>query len=644
MTRFYFFSGKGGVGKTTMAAASAVYFASQSKKTLIITTDPASNLADVFEQKIGHKIVQINGVPNLFAVELDPDIATTEYKEKTLAPLRGLIPEESFKVLEEQLNSPCTAEMAAFDRFTDFLQNSEYEVVIFDTAPTGHTLRLLELPVEWSKVIEKAAKEEGGGQTCIGPAAALAESKTKFDRAISAMQDTSRTTFVFVLRPELTPIYEAERSMSELLKLKITSQELIINGIYPQNACNNPFMLARFAKQQKFLEFIKNKFTIPITLMELEPQEIKGKDLLLKIGEKLHTQAKKLSIYQPITINVNKKDLGELTLNNFPRIDKKIKRLLIPHNGKRRTVFFAGKGGVGKTSVAAATSLWIAEQGYKTLLLTTDPASHLSQIFEQDISDNPTLVAGEKNLWAARIDAEKATSEYKEKILAEVRKKYNEQRVEAIEEELNSPCTEEMATFEKFIDFATQKDFEVIVFDTAPTGHTLRLLELPVNWSKQIEIKTFTTSGETEVDKITKSRFKEIIDMMQDTNQTTFSFVMYPESTPIKEAARAMEELLTIGVPTSLVVANFILPESIITNDYWRQRKAMEGKYLGEMHRRFTAPIVRLPLLVDDLIGKEKLKQAGYLLYGKLVCAENASRFQISRSSIIKPKKKILNG
>ncbi|MCM8814994.1 MAG: ArsA family ATPase, partial [Candidatus Omnitrophica bacterium] len=253
MTRFYFFSGKGGVGKTTMAAASAVYFASQSKKTLIITTDPASNLADVFEQKIGHKIVQINGVPNLFAVELDPDIATTEYKEKTLAPLRGLIPEESFKVLEEQLNSPCTAEMAAFDRFTDFLQNSEYEVVIFDTAPTGHTLRLLELPVEWSKVIEKAAKEEGGGQTCIGPAAALAESKTKFDRAISAMQDTSRTTFVFVLRPELTPIYEAERSMSELLKLKITSQELIINGIYPQNACNNPFMLARFAKQQKFL-------------------------------------------------------------------------------------------------------------------------------------------------------------------------------------------------------------------------------------------------------------------------------------------------------------------------------------------------------------------------------------------------------
>ena len=205
-TRFYFFSGKGGVGKTTMAAASAVYFAHHGQKTLIITTDPASNLADVFEQTIGHKITPIEGVNNLFAMELDPDQATQEYKEKTLSPLRGLIPVESFQVLEEQLNSPCAAEMASFDRFTDFLQEPEFEIVIFDTAPTGHTLRLLELPVEWSGVIQKAAQSEGGGQTCIGPAAALAESKEKFDRAIAVMRDPERTTFIFVLRPEATPI------------------------------------------------------------------------------------------------------------------------------------------------------------------------------------------------------------------------------------------------------------------------------------------------------------------------------------------------------------------------------------------------------------------------------------------------------
>ncbi len=612
-TKFYFYSGKGGVGKTTMSAASAVYFAIKGKKTLIVTTDPASNLADVFKQKIGHKITPIKGVKNLFAMELDPGKATEEYKEKTLSPLRGLIPIESFKVLEEQLNSPCTAEMASFDRFTDFLQEPEFDIVIFDTAPTGHTLRLLELPVEWSGVIEKAAKSESGGQTCIGPAAALAESKEKFDRALAAMRNPKQTTFIFVLRPEVTPIYEAKRAILELEKLDITSQKLIVNGIYPKSACDNPFMLRRFAKQQGFLNQIKQAFSLPTTLMELEAGEIIGKENLLAVGKKLLKKPLRLVNYQPEEIAIRD---GKLS-NDFPKVNSKIKRLLIPQNGRKRTIFFAGKGGVGKTSTAAATALWVAGQGYKTLLLTTDPAAHLGQIFEMKVIDKPTLMNGEKNLWVAHIDAEKATEEYKEKILAEAGQKYDKERTLAIEEELNSPCTEEMATFEKFIEFTTLKNFEVIIFDTAPTGHTLRLLELPVDWSKQLEIKTFTSTGETEVDKITKSRFKEVIDMMQDINQTTFSFVMYPESTPIEEASRAMEELLTIGVPTSLVVANFILPDSVITNDFLKQRKAMEKKYLEEMDRRFTAPIIQLPLLVDDLIGKKKLKEAGFLLYGK---------------------------
>lgn len=611
-TKFLFFSGKGGAGKTTMAAASAMYLANQNQETLIITTDPASNLADVFEQPIGHKVTPIDGVLHLSGMELDPDVATTEYKEKTLSPLRGLIPTESFKVLEEQLDSPCTAEMAAFDRFTDFLQEPRFDMVIFDTAPTGHTLRLLELPVEWSGVIEKAAKDESGGQTCIGPAAALAESKAKFDHAITTMRDPGQTTFVFVLRPEATSIYEAKRSIAELMKLGIKSQELIVNGIYPKNACDNPFMLHRFAKQQEFLGQIEFGFSVPITLMELEPTEIIGKEWLLRIGEKLYERPLRIEDFRPLKIEIKTQN----PLNNFPKIDPKIKQLLVPQNKGRRVIFFAGKGGVGKTSIAAATGLWVADQGYKTLLLTTDPASHLGQIFEQKVTHKPKLLEGEKGLWVAHIDAEKATDEYKEKILAEARQKYTKERVLAIQEELNSPCTEEMAIFQKFIDFATLKEFAVIVFDTAPTGHTLRLLELPVNWSKQLEIKTFTTTGETEIDKRTKSRFKEVIDMMGDINQTTFSFVMYPESTPIEEASRAMRELLSIGVPTSLVVANFILPDAVLTNDYLKRRKTMEEKYVKEMERRFTAPIVKLPLLADDLIGKEKLRQAGILLYG----------------------------
>ena len=260
----------------------------------------------------------------------------------------------------------------------------------------------------------------------------------------------------------------------------------------------------------------------------------------------------------------------------------------------------------------------MAQAGYKTLLLTTDPASHLKQIFDQEVTDKPTLLNGEKNLWFTHIDAKKAVEEYKEKILSEARTKYDADRVTAIEEELNSPCTEEMATFEKFIEFVARKDFEVIVFDTAPTGHTLRLLELPVDWNKQLEIKTFTTTGETDVDKITKSKFKEVIDLLQDPDQTTFSFVMYPEATPIEEASRAIKELLTISVPTSLIAANLVLPEAIVTNDYLRQRKAMQEKYLAVIAKRFTAPIVTLPLLKEDLMGKDRLREAGYLLYGKL--------------------------
>ena len=611
-TKFYFFSGKGGVGKTTMSCATAIYYAERGKKTLIITTDPASNLADVFEQSIGHKITPISSLENLSAMELDPDMATNEYKEKTLSPLRGLIPAESYAVLEEQLSSPCTAEMASFDRFTDFVQDGQFDIVIFDTAPTGHTLRLLELPVQWSNVIEKAAKDGSGGQTCIGPAAALASSKAKFDRAISAMRDSAMTTFIFVLRPEATPIYEARRSIDELTKLGIYSQEIIINGVYPMKVCDNPFMLSRFVKQQKYLESINQEFKVPAKIIELGASEIKGVDLLRTIGQALYVSPHLLAHYIFKEFTVDK----EVTPNIYPQLSSEIHTLLTPQKDNKRLIFFSGKGGVGKTSVSAATALWIAHAGYKTLLLTTDPASHLKQVFNQEVTDKPTLLKGEKNLWFTHIDAQAATEEYKKNILKEASKKYDTERIIAIEEELNSPCTEEMAIFEKFIGFVTRKDYEVIVFDTAPTGHTLRLLELPVDWSKQLEIKTFTTTGETEVDKKTKSHFKEVIDLLQDPEKTTFSFVMYPESTPIEEAFRAIDELATIQIKTNLIVANLILPESSVTNDYLSKRKAMQEKYLGVMKKRFTAPIVTLPLLVDDLIGIEKLREAGKLLFG----------------------------
>lgn len=270
-----------------MASATAVYFADRGERTLIVTTDPASNLADVFEQEIGHKVAQICGIDNLWAMEIDADAATAEYKENALAPLRELFPEEMLKVFEEQLNSPCTSEMAAFDKFIEFMDKPDFEKVIFDTAPTGHTLRLLELPADWSRHIE--ASKEGSGQTCMGPVTMLEESKARYDHAIELMRDETRTVFVFVVQPEATPLAETKRSAAELEeKMGIKGAELIINGILPEGECVDPFFRKRYEMQTKYIERIKNDLPLPARLMYLRDSDLRGIRVLRDVAQELY--------------------------------------------------------------------------------------------------------------------------------------------------------------------------------------------------------------------------------------------------------------------------------------------------------------------------------------------------------------------
>ena len=249
-TQFSFFSGKGGVGKTSMACATAVRHAHAGQRTLIVTTDPAANLSDVFEQPIGHQITQLSGIDNLWAMEIDPDRATEEYKERALAPIRSVFPPQMVAVIDEQMSGPCTAEVAAFDRFTDFLvfdhetdRPVPFDIIVFDTAPTGHTIRLLELPAEWAETINTA--EQGSGQTCIGPAAAIQSAKLKYERALAILRDETQTRFTFVLHPEAIAIQETQRAIGELSKLDIHAHELIVNGVIPPEATNNPLFAAR---------------------------------------------------------------------------------------------------------------------------------------------------------------------------------------------------------------------------------------------------------------------------------------------------------------------------------------------------------------------------------------------------------------
>ncbi|MBI5050585.1 MAG: TRC40/GET3/ArsA family transport-energizing ATPase [Nitrospirae bacterium] len=296
MSQYIFFSGKGGVGKTTMASATAIHYAIEGKKTLIVTTDPASNLADVFEQEIGHKITPINNVgvihesPLLFAMEINPDEATKEYKERIVGPFREIMPEDVIATIEEQLSGACTTEVASFDRFIDFMEADDYDVIVFDTAPTGHTIRLLELPVDWSKHIEESVK--GGGQTCLGPVQAMQESKDKYDRATALLRDTEKTTFIFVMRPEELSLYETLRASRELETIGIKSGEIIINGILPEEVCEVEFFRKKYESQQKVIKETERVIQKPKRYMFLRDTEAKGIEALKDVAEELFGKVK----------------------------------------------------------------------------------------------------------------------------------------------------------------------------------------------------------------------------------------------------------------------------------------------------------------------------------------------------------------
>lgn len=615
-THFIFFSGKGGVGKTSMACATAVRHADAGQRTLIITTDPAANLADVFEQPIGHHITPLTGIANLWAMEIDPDTATEEYKERALAPLRDIFPAPMVEVINEQMSGPCTAEVAAFDRFTDFLvldneadQPVAFDVIVFDTAPTGHTIRLLELPAEWANTI--SAAEEGSGQTCIGPAAAIQSAKFKYERALAILRDPAQTRFTFVLHPEAIAIHETRRAIGELGKLDIHTHELIINGIIPPEATANALFAARAEMQAGYLAQIERDLPYATRRMFLMDGEIKGIERLRTVAALLHGEERN---NQRETVNGQQGESAPPAAFKLSHPAELMPR--ITPNGHRRTIFFAGKGGVGKTVASCATAVWLANQGIKTLLLTTDPAAHLGNVLGEPVGDEPAPLVGLPNLWAVKIDPKAMGEVYKKRILDDARQRGRpEGAIKAMAEELDSPCTEEIAAFDRFIEFASDGPWQSVVFDTAPTGHTLRMLELPMDWSKQIDVKAFASVDTAVVDDIAKQRFADVIDMMRRPERSTFAFVMYPESTPIIEAYRASQELATLDIPTGLAVANFVIPEEQADTPFTKSRRAMQARYLAEIQERFDTPVLTIPLLPQEIQGLEMLAELGEQMY-----------------------------
>jgi arsenite/tail-anchored protein-transporting ATPase len=598
MTQYLFFSGKGGVGKTTMAAATAIHHAQAGKKTLIVTTDSASNLADVFEQEIGHRIRPIAGVEKLFAMEINPDVATKEYKEHIIGPFREIMPEDVIASLEENLSGPCTTEMASFDRFIDFMEGDEYDVIVFDTAPTGHTIRLLELPVDWSRHIEESAK--GSGQTCLGPVQSIQGSKEKYDRATALLKDQTRTTFIFVMRPEELSLYETLRAANELGTIGIRPGEVIVNGVLPEEVCEKTFFKKKFYAQQNVIRQTEKTLAQPKRYMFLRDNEVKGISALKDIARELFTGKKPSSENERSSIDWLVPTLERPDIDALFRPDKQTK-----------AIFFTGKGGVGKTSISCITALYIAQKGFTTLLVTTDPAAHIGEVLDVKVGSRPLKITD--NLFAVMVNQQEAFKEYKEKVLNEARGKYSDELFATMEEELNSPCTEEMAAFDKFIQYIEGKDYEVVVFDTAPTGHTLRLLDLPFDYAKQIEMMVSAVES-SEIKETARNRFRDIISTLRDKERTVFSLVLYPESTPIMESYRAMLDLKEAGIETQLVVANMVLPEDVCTNNFFKNRRQMQMKYLQEIKERFGLPMLQFPLMQEEIKGLNRLKAAAAIL------------------------------
>jgi len=608
MGKYIFFSGKGGVGKTTMAAATAVYHAMRGEKTLLISTDPASNLGDIFEKQIGrHAVTPI--MPNLSALDIDPDVAAEEYREKVIGPMRGLMPDDIMKVLEEQFRSACTVEIAAFDRFTDFLVNDEYDLIIFDTAPTGHTIRLLELPVDWSKHIEESAK--GSGQTCIGPVSSIQGAKEKYDRAIAAMRDSSRTEFNLVLKPEKTSLTETLRARGEMSALGIQNFRIIVNGIYPNDKIAHSRYANLSAMQARHLGVIKKALPYPATHVSLQSGEIKGLQAIKDFAG---------IVFDGKSGIVNGYINESVSFDHFA--DAAALANILDKKGDSKMVIITGKGGVGKTIAACAVAAHLAGDRYETLLVTTDPAAHIGYVLDEPVGDTIAHTKSLPHLSAVRIDQKIAVETYKKKIIADAeRSGYSTDMLAALKEELESPCTEEMAVFEQFSRLTENGDFNYIVFDTAPTGHTLRLLELPYDYARQVEMMVNIKKENASASEA-KNKLETLVKKLKDPDQCAFLLVMYPEYTPIHEAKRTMDDLTLAGIQVQGIIANNVLEIDESTPDFFRRRYGMQQHYLKIAADIFQLPVFKIPMFDDEIIGLPMLKEVSESLFQSECCPE----------------------
>ena len=572
--RYLFFTGKGGVGKTSLACATAIRLAEDGRRVLLVSTDPASNVGQVFGVAIGNRIVPLAAVPNLSALEIDPQAAAQAYRDRIVGPVRGLLPEAVVKGIEEQLSGACTTEIAAFDEFTALLTDSAltagFDHIIFDTAPTGHTIRLLQLPGAWSGFLE-AGK---GDASCLGPLAGLEKQRTQYKAAVDALADPLRTRLILVARAQQATLREVARTHEELAAIGLSRQYLVINGVLPAGeAAGDPLAGAILAREQVALAGIPEVLqALPTDRIALKPFNLVGlpalKQLLGSSDAPLAAVDEK-----PATLTA-------------PSLSTLVDAIAEDGHG---LVMLMGKGGVGKTTLAVALAVELASRGLAVHLTTSDPAAHLAE----------TLAGQFDHLTVSRIDPPAETERYRQQVLETKGAGLDAEGRALLEEDLRLPCTEEIAVFQAFSRVIREAGKQFVVMDTAPTGHTLLLLDATGAYHREISRQM---SGKDRP-------FTTPMMQLQDSEQTKVLLVTLAETTPVLEAANLQGDLRRAGIEPWAWVINNSVAATTVRSPLLRQRATNEWREIDAVASRHATRYAVVPLLAEEPIGAVRLKQ-----------------------------------
>lgn len=578
LPKFVFFTGKGGVGKTSLACATSLSLVGAGHRVLLVSTDPASNVGQVFETSIGNKITAINNVSGLDAIEINPEEAAADYRERIVGPMRGILPPDALRSIEEQLSGACTIEIAAFDEFTALLTDNDllarYDHVVFDTAPTGHTIRMLKLPGAWSGFLE-AGK---GDASCLGPLAGLEKQRTRYATAVERLSDTALTRLILVARPRQSALNEVARTSKELAEIGIENQELAINGMMPQETASDPLAEALLQRDKNALATATSEVSaLPRTLFALRSENLVGLEALKRFAA-------------GAVDDVESEQSTTLTDKNLPALGVLVDDIERPGKG---LIMFMGKGGVGKTTMAAAVATELAARGHEVLLTTTDPAAHITETLSGE-----TLAGGLNGLTVSRIDPAQETARYRDHVMATKGKGLDEQARAMLDEDLRSPCTEEIAVFQAFSRVIRESSKHFVVMDTAPTGHTLLLLDATGSYHRDIMRHTGDTPN------------KMVTPMMrlQDPSQTKIMIVTLPETTPVLEAAHLQNDLQRAGIEPWGWIINSSLAAAETHHPLLQKRAHSEREQIAKVRDELSSRYAVVPMQAVEPVGVEKLK------------------------------------